>query len=173
MVVDPLPPDGGIGGMGGAGGMPGVGGGMVVDPPPPDAGIGGMGGMGAIEIVRDGRLASSDQPQRKLRLIDQWFDTSPKATVRTVDLPLFEPPKPSLSARREGDIVRVSLDVNGVPASTRWEAQGDVIGSGAEVCWRPSGACDRLRVAVRTRGGVAVISLRADEAKPVEASKQA
>lgn len=160
MVVDPLPPDGGFGGMGGAGGAGE--GGMVVDPPPPDA---GMGGMGANEVERDDRLASIKEPQRKLRLIDQWFDTSPKTAVRTVDLPLFEPPRPTLSARKDGDLVRVSLDVMGVPASTRWEAEGDVIGSGLSVSWRPSGACDRLRVAVRTRGGVAVVSLRVDEAK--------
>lgn len=169
MVVDPVPPDagddggeggkGGAGGMGGAGGAGGAGGqgGMVVDPPPPD------GGMTVIEIEREERVASAKDGPRKLRLIDQWFDTSPKGTVRTIDLPLFDPPKPKLSARREGDIVHVTVDTRGVPASTRWEAEGDVIGSGLSVEWRPSGACDRIRVAVRTRGGVAVVSLRAED----------
>ena len=49
--------------------------------------------------------------------------------------------------------------------STRWEADGEVTGNGIEVRWRPSDAADRVRVAIRSRGGVAVLSLRADEAK--------
>lgn len=164
MVVDPLPPDGGdggMGGMGGAGGQAGEGG-MVVDPPPPD---GGMGGMGAIEIESDERTAALGREPRKLRLIDQWFDTAPKTTVRTIDLPLFDPPRPRLSARREGDDVIVSLGGLTTPVSTRWEADGDITGDGPEVRWRPMGPADRVRVAIRSRGGVAVLSLRADEAK--------
>ena len=135
---------------------------MVVDPAPPDAGTDGSGGMGALEIENDPAL-----PKTKLRLIDQWFDTSPKTTVRTVDLPLFDPPRLKLSARREGDRVHVQLEGASVPVSTRWEADGDVNGNGLEASWRPSGEADRVRVAIRSRGGVAVLSLRADEATDV------
>jgi len=157
MVVDPPPPDdGGFGGLGGARSSSGSSSsstGMVVDPPPPDA---GFGGMGAIQIEKRGR---------RLRLIDQWFDTSPKATVRTADLPLFDPPRPRLLGRREGEDVVVSVAGLDVPASTKWEADGDVQGAGVEVRWRPAGPTDRVRVAIRSRGGVAVLSMKADEAK--------
>lgn len=166
MVVDPVPPDGGFGGFGGFGGTGGTGaqageGGMVVDPPPPDD------GLSMIEIERERERAAAElaKEPRKLRLIDQWFDTSPKATVRTVDLPLFDPPRLRLKARREGEYVIVTLDGASVPVSTRWEADGDVTGSGAEVRWRPHGPADRVRVAIRSRGGVAVLSLKADEAR--------
>jgi radical SAM superfamily enzyme YgiQ (UPF0313 family) len=166
MVVDPLPPDAGMGGMGGEGGASSAGGagegGMVVDPLPPDA---GMGGMSAVEVESGARFASVGREPRKLRLIDQWFDTSPKATVRTVDLPLFDPPRPKLSARHEGDEVVVSIDGLTALVSTRWEADGDVLGEGLCVRWRPAGPSDRVRVAIRSRGGVAVLSLKASEAK--------
>lgn len=160
MVVDPVPPDAGPGGMGGFGGQGGQGGGMVVDPPPPD------GGMGALEVESIERSIDPAREPRKLRLIDQWFDTAPKATVRTVDLPLFDPPRLKLAARREGEHVVVSLSGTSTPISTRWEADGEVEGAGAEVRWRPSGPSDRVRVAIRSRGGVAVLSLRAEETGP-------
>lgn len=158
MVVDPLPPDAGMGGFGGAGGQGGEGG-MVVDPVPPDAGSDG--GMGALEIEME---RDPSAPKTKLRLIDQWFDTSPKATVRTVDLPLFDPPRLKLSARRVEDRIYVKLEGAHVPVSTRWEADGTVAFDGLEAEWQPNGPTDRVRVAIRSRGGVAVLSLRADEA---------
>jgi hypothetical protein len=163
MVVDPPPPDGGLGGMG-TGGHGGFGGGMVVDPPPPDDA-----GLGALEIESDDRAASLGVPTettgpRRLRHIDQWFDTSPKATARTVDLPLFDPPRPRLAARRDGEDVVVTVEGTRARVSVRWEAEGEIVGSGSEVRWRPSGPADRVRVAVRARGGVAVLSLRADDA---------
>lgn len=98
-------------------------------------------------------------------MIDQWFDTSPKATVRTVDLPLFDPPRLKLKARREGLAVQVSLEGATVPVSTRWEAEGEIIGSGLVVEWHPQGPTDRVRVAIRSRGGVAVLSLHAGAAE--------
>lgn len=166
-VVDPPPPDGGFGGMvvdpapedAGIGG----GGGMVVDPPPPDAGAGGMGMM-----IPDAE--PDPRAPRRLRLIDQWFDTTPKATARTADLPLFDPPRPRLAARRDGEDVVVSIEgVRAGSVSTRWEADGAIEGAGVEVRWRPLGPADRVRVAVRSRGGVAVLSLRAadDTSAPV------
>lgn len=152
MVVDPLPPDAG-GGFGGSGGSGGIGqGGMVVDPPPPDAGE-----MGLLDIEPE-----PVRPPTKLRLIDQWFDTSPKTTVRTVDLPLFDPPKLKLVARREDDCVHVRLEGATCAVSTRWEGDGIVQGDGLEAEWRPVGPTDRVRVGIRSRGGVSILSLRAD-----------
>jgi radical SAM superfamily enzyme YgiQ (UPF0313 family) len=168
MVVDPPPPDGGFGGMpdSGTGGMGGTGGGMVVDPPPPDDG-----GFGALEVESDDRAAALGVPadpsapgRRRLRLIDQWFDTSPKATARTVDLPLFDPPRPRLVGRREGEDVVVTIEGTRARFSTRWEADGEVAGDGPEVRWRPAGPGDRVRVAVRSRGGVAILSLKPEDA---------
>ncbi|MEZ4444693.1 MAG: radical SAM protein [Polyangiaceae bacterium] len=152
MVVDPAP--GGMGGMGaegGAGGGMGGEGGMVVDPAP--GGMGGMGGEG-------GQAALGPEGKRKLRLIDQWFDTSPKKVARSLELPLHQPPKPTLEARRKGDLIEV--EIAGLPeqlaVTTRWEADGDVIGEGRKVCWRPGHDADRIRVAVRSRGGIAIVS---------------
>ncbi len=104
--------------------------------------------------------------RRSLRLIDQWFDTSPKKAPRTVDLPLFDPPRVALRSRREGELVHVSLETAAL-VSTRWEGDGEVIGDGTSVIWKPRAKTDRLRVAVRSKGGVAVVSLRAEEPEPV------
>src|SRR4028119_1322674 len=111
-----------------------------------------MGGMGAFEVESDDRAAALGREPRKLRLIDQWFDTSPKTTARTIDLPLFDPPRPSLTARREGEEVVVSIGGLTTPISTRWEADGDLIGGGPEGRRRPMGPARRGRAAVR-RGG--------------------
>lgn len=121
--------------------------------------------MGALELPAPPRSDDVAKEPRKLRLIDQWFDTSPKTTVRTVDLPLFDPPRFKLVARREGEVVRVSLEGASVPVSTRWEADGVLEGAGLSVRWHPGSPKDRVRVAIRSRGGVAVLSL------PVEAAE--
>jgi radical SAM superfamily enzyme YgiQ (UPF0313 family) len=160
MVADPPPPDAGqggagTGGSGGAGGKGGAGG-MIVDPPPPD------GGMGALEVdTPDRRLAAEAV---RLRLVDQWTDSSTTAVARTDDLPLFDPPRPRLTARHDG--ARVRVRIGGAPAavSTRWEADGALDGDGLEVHWQPAGPHDRVRVAIRSRGGVAVLSLREADA---------
>jgi hypothetical protein len=163
MVVDPAPGGmGGEGGIGGAGGMGGEGG-MVVDPAPGGmGGEGGAGGAGGAGGSGGNASLAPDDAKRKLRLIDQWFDTSPKKVARTAELPLFQPPKPKLVAQSVGDVIEVKLsDVpEGVAVSTRWEADGEVIGDGREVCWRPGHERDRLRVAVRSAGGVAVVSMK-------------
>jgi hypothetical protein len=80
-----------------------------------------------------------------------------------VDLPLFEPPRVALVGKREGDEVKVTLSGVRGEVTTRWEADGDVIGKGTEITWRPRSESERLRVAVRSRGGVAVLTLRAKE----------
>ena len=112
----------------------------VVDPPPPDAGVG---------LLEEGRPT------------DHWRDTAPRRAARTDDLPLFEPPDVRLSAVQTEDGVRVTL--LGGPASigTRWCAEGAIDGDGREVLWRPSGDDDQVEVAVRSRGGVSVVALRA------------
>jgi hypothetical protein len=92
----------------------------------------------------------------------KWRDTSARS-VRTADLPLHDPPAVRLTAQPEGEAFRVTV-VNAPPAiSTRWQATGHVAGDGGEVVWRPSSTADQVRVAVRSRGGVAVVSLRAKD----------
>jgi len=125
---------------------------MVVDPLPADGGE-----MGLLDVE-----PQPNRPPTKLRLMDQWFDTAPKATVRTLDLPFFDPPKVKMVARREKDCVHVCLEGATCAVSTRWEADGTVQGQGLEAEWHPSGPTDRVRVAIRSRGGVAILSMRAD-----------
>jgi hypothetical protein len=114
-----------------------------------------------LDIPRDSPVENLPG-RRRLRLVDQWFDTSPKQ-YRTVDLALYDPPRATLSSKRDGDWVEVVLETAAL-VSTRWEGEGEIVGDGKRVRWRPSEPNDRLRVAVRSRGGVAVISMRAEEA---------
>lgn len=173
MPVDPPPPDGGMGGFGGSGGAGagGVGGdgGMPVDPPPQDAGISALEPPAAARTAAltsaPRRLPTLDTDSASRPAIDRWHDTSATA-VRTNDLALFDPPKLELTAERVGDEVHVRLVGATTGVSTRWEADGEVIGAGAAVRWRPRGAADRIRVAIRSRGGVAVLSLTPPAASP-------
>ncbi len=140
MVVDPPPPD--------AGRDVGVDRPIVVDPPPPDA----------------GRLDALRLPHaRSLPLIDQWRDTTPKRARRSEAVALYAPPDASLAAERGDGFVRVKLRIGDAPASTRWEGDGTITGDGTEVRWEPASGDDQLRVAVRTRGGVAVLAMRASD----------
>jgi radical SAM superfamily enzyme YgiQ (UPF0313 family) len=144
MVVDPAPIDAGADV------------GMVVDPPPPP-----MASAALPEAEDDLAYEAGGALKRRLRLVDQWRDSSPREGVRTADLPLFDPPTPELRATRDGERLRVRVE--GVPAAftTRWEAEGTVVGEGPAIEWEPAGPEDRIAVAVRTRGGVAVVSLLA------------
>jgi anaerobic magnesium-protoporphyrin IX monomethyl ester cyclase len=140
---DPLPSDAGIdtSDSSDAAEEPDV---NVVDPPPPDAGMDAL-------LMR-----------KRLPLIDQWRDTSPKRSVRSDDLPFFEPPDVRLTTRREGDAILASLQGGPDAVSLRWEGDGAIEGDGREVRWVPGGADDgALRVAVRARGGLAFLSVRA------------
>jgi anaerobic magnesium-protoporphyrin IX monomethyl ester cyclase len=154
-VVDPPPPD--------AGRDAGRDSGFVVDPPPAD-----MDGKMSLlhleeqeEAEDDAAFLADGRLKKRLRLIDQWRDSGPSLSVRTTDLPLADPPAPELRATREGDLVRVTITNVHVPFRTRWQCDGIVHGDGAEVAWTPKSEHDQLRVAVRSRGGVAVVSLRA------------
>jgi hypothetical protein len=165
MVVDPVPPDMGFDMSKDM--MDDV---MVVDPPPPDMGF---------DMTSDSPQASLT-PKRddfgqpleqdgadvdELNDLFHWTDSSPRRAQRTSDLPLFAPPAARLEAKRDGEQIRVSLKNLGEPASTRWEAGGEVSGEGGDrtwtsVTWTPSSETDMLRVAVRTEGGVSVLELR-------------
>jgi hypothetical protein len=61
---------------------------------------------------------------------------------------------------REGDAVRVTVVGGPAAIGTRWQADGAVDGDEREVLWTPADDGDLLSVAVRTRGGVSVVSLR-------------
>jgi radical SAM superfamily enzyme YgiQ (UPF0313 family) len=114
---------------------------QVSDPPPPDAGLDAKGAM----------------------LIDHWRDTAPRRAVRSTDLPLFDPPAIALVARRDGERVVVTIEGGPEALTSRWQSEGRVEGAGREVVWTPCSPDDQIRVAVRSRGGVAVVALRASE----------
>jgi hypothetical protein len=82
---------------------------------------------------------------------------------KAVDQALYAPPDASFAIERGDGFVRVRVRTGDTPASTRWEGDGVITGEGAEVRWEPAAGDDQLRVAVRTRGGVAVLALRARE----------
>ena len=88
-----------------------------------------------------------------------------KGVARSMDLPLFDPPRVRLDARVAGDAVEVRLEGAPESASLRWQSEGRVEGEGRSVRWVPESESDQLRVAVRTRGGVAVTSVRANQVR--------
>jgi radical SAM superfamily enzyme YgiQ (UPF0313 family) len=149
-VVDMAP--GGMGGTGGAG-M----GGNIADPAP--GGMGGTGGQAALLIDDDHKVATTSLP-----LVDHWRDSSARKAERTRDLPLFAPPKIALHATREREVIEVELTDPGVAYTAVWQAGGERIGEGLRCRWTPRGSEDRISVALRTEGGVAVATLGADEA---------
>jgi radical SAM superfamily enzyme YgiQ (UPF0313 family) len=150
LVVDALPPDTGVD-ADAAADTP-----WVADPPPPDTGV-----IDTADAAKDTNTFGRVEPKR--RLLDQFRDTSPRRSPRTDDLPLSAPPTPSLHATREGDRVRVRVEVGATPINTRWQGDGVIEGEGAEIAWTPASSDDAIRVAVRSKGGVAVVSLRAGE----------
>jgi hypothetical protein len=137
---------------------------MVVDPdvgPLDDATA--PDGKGPADSGGEGKEQSSIR-----ELIDRWRDTAPEAITRTPDLPLFYPPAVRLTATREGDGVRVRLVGGPRAIRTRWEGDGELVGEGREVTWRPDSERDQLRVGVRSRGGIAVAALRAGDLQAQE-----
>lgn len=145
-VADPPPPDTGVLDASDADAP------WVADPPPPDTGV-----IDAADAKTFGRA----EPPR--RLLDQFRDTTPRRSLRSDDLPLSAPPTPSIHATREGARVRVRVDVGATAINTRWQGDGAIEGEGTEIAWTPTSPDDALRVAVRSKGGVAVVSLRANE----------
>ena len=98
---------------------------------------------------------------KSLDLIDQWRETSARDVMRTQDLPLYDPPRVILRSERLDDAISVRL--RGAPrhVTLRWQTRGELTGEGRDVRWIPEDDRDQLRVAVRSRGGVAVTSVRA------------
>ncbi len=156
MVADPLPADAGVEADS-----------FVADPPPADAGI-DPDSFVADPPPPDGGFSLNEHSptQRKLKLIDQWTDTGVRRAKRSEDLPLFDPPDIELAATSKQGVVHARLA--GVPegATMRWEALGRIAGEGLEVQWTPADEKDdALKVAVRTRGGISLASVRAKAVK--------
>jgi hypothetical protein len=122
---------------------------MIVDPLVPDSGRDSSGDA-RLELMRD-----RSEPT------DHWRDTSPKRAVRSDDLPMYDPPDIRIAARREGRAIIARVEGGPSTIGTKWEAEGSIDGDGREVRWTPSDDRDTLRVAVRARGGFAVVSVRA------------
>lgn len=168
-VVDPVPVDAGMmdagldaGAIEDAAVDAPVDSGFVVDPLPPDGGMAAS-EPGDREAEDDAAYAENGALKRRLRLVDQWRDSSPARSVRTDDLPLSDPPQPRLAAEREGPVVRVRVEDVPIAFGARWESDGEIRGEGPSVEWVPASAMDQLRVAVRTRSGIAVVTIRASE----------
>lgn len=130
------------------------------DPVPADDGRASL----SLPIDSDTRkklYADTDEGRAQVALVDHWRNTSPKRASRTRDLPLCEPPEVVLAGRVDGDRVEVILKGGPLSMTIRWECLGEIEGSDRRVSWRPHSEDDQLRAAVRTAGGVAVITLRA------------
>jgi hypothetical protein len=130
----------------------------VVDWVPFDA------GMAAAEGERDAAC---------LALIDKWRDTTSLRAVRTTDLPLSAPPRVELLAVRDGVAVRVTVQGGPQAMNYRWHSHGAIEGDGRQVRWTPDGADDHIRVAVRSKGGVAVVSVRGRSVRDAEPPDEA
>ncbi len=104
-----------------------------------------------------------------LSVIDQWRDTSVRDVMRTTDLPLADPPSIRLSGRWTSEAIEVRLAGARGPLTLRWQTEGAVAGDlddpAAVLAWTPAGDDDQLTVAVRTKGGVAITSLRVTEVR--------
>jgi len=146
MVVDPPPPDAGVDAT-------------VADPPPPDAGVDAtVQDPPPADALPDGGMSDARDVLAPPP-VDRWRETGPAAPLRSADLPMHRPPVVSLDASREADGLRVALRAGPDEMTIRWEGDGTIEGDGREVRWTPASPTDRLRVAVRTKGGIAVVSL--------------
>ena len=112
-----------------------------------------------------GQQSAVDQPGLGGAVSAAFRETTAWSLGEADELPLFRAPRIALSAHREisddGEVIIVSLDSNREPMSLRWESDGEVIGNGRTVTWRPESASAQIRLAVRTEGGVALSALRA------------
>lgn len=146
-AVDPVPPDSGVDADEDDA--------QVADPLPEDAGI------DADQDSRPHDPPPMDSPRVSLEPRGLWRDTGARRAPRSSDLPLSAPPEVSLQLSddtTEGS-VRARL-VGGPDALTiRWEAEGELTGSGREVRWVPADG-DQLIAAVRSAGGVTVVAAR-------------
>ncbi len=159
MVYDALPITGGRTATGGAGV-----GGMVYDALPITGGRTATGGAGGADTVPQtgGRAAGGTLASNEVQT-GHFRDTQTRRTIRTRDLPLYDPPEASLRAVRDGESIRVSVFGVTEPANTLWESEGDTQGEGLDVLWVPKNMDDQLRVAIRTHGGVTIAAIRAKD----------
>ena len=95
---------------------------------------------------------------------EHWANTAPVRMKRSQDLPLCLCPEVRLAGEWQGGRVHARLTGVSGTFGVRWQAQGQVDGGGAEILWTPSSDEDQLDAAVRTRDGVAVTSLRLENA---------
>jgi hypothetical protein len=126
------------------------------------------GGMDASEGGKGSAKGASGGPHAILtrdrgQVVDSWRDSSPRRSIRSTDLPLFRPPSIRLRATPVDGHVRVSVEGCDEPMGLRWKADGTVTGEGESVEWLPSSPQDQICVAARTKGGIAIASLRASE----------
>ncbi|MBN2195184.1 MAG: radical SAM protein [Polyangiaceae bacterium] len=152
--TDPLGGNGGLAGAAGAAGTAGTGSDFPDDPLPSPGGMSYL-DDGASPADGSARAAGS------LAVVDAWRSTAPRRARRSEDLPFFAPPEIRLHARRVGDRIEATLVGGETEMSIRWEGEGVIEGAEREIRWRPVSPDDQLRVGVRTRGGVAVATLRA------------
>jgi hypothetical protein len=126
---------------------------VIVDPLPPDAGWYDPLPYDASNTIPAQNAADPSA--------GHWRDTSPRGARRTQDLPLWGPPEITLSARWDGDAIAVRLDGGAKAMTVLWHAEGPVEQDDRAARWTPASNDDQLRVAVRTRGGIAVVTVRA------------
>jgi len=133
-----------------------------VDPaPPPDSGPDYFGGDPPPPEPEPGpgALLLPEPDGDRVAVTGHFRDTAARAR-RSEDLPLFYPPVVSLKAAVEERGIRVTLLGGPDAIGHRWEGDGIIEGEGREVLWQPEADEDQIRVGVRSRGGVAVASLR-------------
>jgi hypothetical protein len=117
--------------------------------------------MDPVVDARLGLQTPSDMPGgHEAATREHWANTAPTRLKRSQDLPLCLCPEVRLAGEWQGGKILARLSGVTGTFGVRWQAQGQVDGDGGEVLWTPSSDEDQLDVAVRTRDGVAVTSLR-------------
>ncbi len=161
MMSDPLPTTGGAlttGGTKSTGGSAGAGG-YIVNCAVRASGVGSPEALAcSVNPAPPECTAATAHGQA---VIENWRDSGPQRFVRSADLALSDPPNIQLEARIDSERVRVSLLSDDANVSCRWQSEGRIQGKGAQVLWTPADDDDALCVAARSRGGIAVATLRA------------
>ena len=117
--------------------------------------------MDPVVDARLGLQMPSDMPGgHEAATREHWANTAPTRLKRSQDLPLCLCPEVRLAGEWQGGKILARLSGVTGTFGVRWQAQGQDDGDGGEVLWTPSSDEDQLDVAVRTRDGVAVTSLR-------------
>jgi len=145
---------------------------IEVDPLPRDTGASDVRDAGGneppfiVDPVVDARLGlrvPTADPRPGGATREHWALTTPLRVKRSTDLPLCMCPEVCLAGEWQDGKVLARLSGATGNFSTRWQAQGPVEGTGAEVVWTPSSDEDQLDVAVRTADGVSITLLRLEQ----------